>query len=276
MIPIHRIWNKMCMIRAFEDQVYKAVEDGRIGVHVYLAAGQEAAPAAISEAIDNPYVLAQHRAHGIYLSHGGDLTALRDELLGLPTGCCKGMGGSPPIQDRSAGIIGHSGLIGEHVPIATGMAFASGRPVVCYFGDGAAEEDYVTPMFGFAKKHNVPILFVCEDNNLSVLTPKEDRRDWDLCEVAEGYGIEAYDLADDPIDIYETVIDREEKLPALLNIHVCRRYWHVGAGQDEYAPKWDRMQMTHDMIKNLPRHMSSVDPTIYKNAAEKTMEELWK
>ena len=48
---------------------------------VYLSLGQESIPAAISESIKKPYVLAQHRGHGIYLAFDGDPKKLRDELL---------------------------------------------------------------------------------------------------------------------------------------------------------------------------------------------------
>ena len=68
---------------------------------------------------------------------------------------------------------GHVGLIGDQVPVAAGFSLVKNDKItVCYFGDGAAEEDYVLATLGFASQKKLKILFICDDNNLSVLTQK--------------------------------------------------------------------------------------------------------
>ena len=99
---------------------------------LYLSLGQESVSASVSEVFKNSYVLAQHRGHGPYLSFGGDPIKLTDELLGLKTGCCGGKGGSPMIHDFKK-IIGHAGLIGDHVPVATGMSFVKKKNISFVF-----------------------------------------------------------------------------------------------------------------------------------------------
>jgi acetoin:2,6-dichlorophenolindophenol oxidoreductase subunit alpha len=242
------IWSNMCRIRSFEDCVYTAIENGHITTYAYLSAGHEAIPSTIAPPMRGAWSLSQHRNHGNYIAFGGDLPSLRDELLGLPTGCCGGMGGSPPIQDREKKIIGHCGLIADHIGIATGIAYARREPVVCFFGDGAAEEDYALPPMGFAATHNLPILFVCEDNDLSVLTEKHVRRCWNIVDVAKSLGIKfARDIIDNPLHIREATMRAKDNLPALLNIRVCRKYWHVGAGSDG-DPSWDRMNLVREDV----------------------------
>jgi acetoin:2,6-dichlorophenolindophenol oxidoreductase subunit alpha len=270
-----RIYRTMCMIRAFEEQVYKAVEDGKVTCQVYMSAGHESIPATIAPHFPDAWVLSQHRGHGNYLAFGGDPKALRDELLGHHSGCTKGMGGSPCIQDRSKKIIGHCGLIGDHVPIATGIAYARREPVVCFFGDGAAEEDYMLPAIGFAVTHQLPVLFVCEDNNLSVLTEKKVRRSWNFAEVVRGFrDIWVEELDDDPtgIDAELRFLLREKALPALLSIEVTRHYWHVGAGTDG-EPPYDVLESFYEDLKEEGYTANKLDTIRIEE--QSSMEKLW-
>ena len=117
-----KIFEKMSYCREFENNVIKYHNEGLIKILVYLSLGQESIPATVSYSIKNPWVLFQHRGHSHYLSFGGNQEKLIDELLGLNTGSNRGYGGSPPIQDIKNKIIGHSGLIGDNVPIACGLS----------------------------------------------------------------------------------------------------------------------------------------------------------
>ncbi len=245
------MFRRMCRIRYFEFQVAKFSSKGFIKCPVYLSIGQESIAASISTVMTGSYVFAQHRAHSVYLAFGGDTIKLIDELLGLSSGCCGGMGGSPPIQDRNVKMIGHEGLIGEHIPIAVGAALGSGKEkVVCFFGDGAVEEDYIYGAIGFAATHKLPILFVCEDNDLSVLTPKRERRSWKIDEVARAMGISSIDITDDPWLIRHYVEGFSNHLPAFFNIRTCRGLWHVGTGTDG-PPEWNRFELVKSKLKDL-------------------------
>jgi pyruvate dehydrogenase E1 component alpha subunit len=253
--PVERsleLFRRMSLIRHFDLRTQQAKQDGDVECLVYLSVGQEAVASAISLPMAGAYVLGQHRGHSVYLSFGGRPERLVDELLGLPTGCCGGMGGSPPIHDIENRIIGHNGLIGDQVPVAAGVALsaAPGDKVVTFFGDGAAEEDYVLAALGFAASHRLPILFVCEDNDLSVLTPTDDRRKWRLADVARGFGLEAVDIADDPWLVEHWTRELSEQLPAVINVRTCRELWHVGAGSDNNA-EWNRFALTRGKLEEL-------------------------
>lgn len=244
---LKKIFFKMSYIRHFELQAYQNKKDQKFSTLVYLCLGQESIYSAVSVALNKTNTFGQHRGHGIYLAKGGNPKKLVDELIGLETGTNKGMGGSPPIFDKKIGMYGHSGLIGDQVPVAAGFSLIKKkRKVVCYFGDGAAEEDYVLATFGFATQKKLNIMFVCDDNNLSVLTAKSVRRNWDLSKVAKSFGIKTFDITDDPLTIYlKTKILEKEKVPSLLNIRTCREYWHEGAGKDPPGKySWNRYQIT--------------------------------
>ena len=101
-----------------------------------------------------------------------------------------------------------------------------------FFGDAAVEEDYVLGAMGWAAKKNLPIIFVVEDNNFSILTEKSVRRDWKIKDVAKSFKFNAFDIKDDPKEIL-----KKSKLffkkPLLLNISTNRIYDHRGGDKKD-------------------------------------------
>ena len=237
------IFRLMAKIRNFELEVRNAHIQKKTTPLVYLSLGQEAVSAGVASNMMGSFLLAQHRGHGPYLAFKGDDKKLKDELLGLPTGCCKGKGGSPMIHDIKKKIVGHCGLIGDQVPVANGIALATNKKVVCFFGDGAAEEDYVLASLGEAASKSLPVMFICDDNDLSVLTPTKDRRTWEIADVAKSFGMNAVDISDNPWVINHWVKKFKNRLPCLINIRTCRDTWHVGSGKDD-GLEWDRYNLT--------------------------------
>jgi pyruvate dehydrogenase E1 component alpha subunit len=141
------------------------------------------------------------------------------------------MGGSASIHSKNANIYGHDGLMGTQGPIATGSCYASKRPTLCFSGDAAAEEDYFLASIGWASTKNLPIWFIIEDNNYSILTEKNIRRNWSMTDLAKGFRMDAYELNDDPNEIFQILPSSITK-PLLLNINTNRLFWHAGAGID--------------------------------------------
>ena len=236
--------------RLFEFKVKEAFDRKIIQIPIYLSVGQEFNAAAISMTLPGYDIFAQHRAHGIYLSFGATPERLRDELLGLPSGCSGGMSGSNAIQAPEINMFGHSGLMGEQVPIAVGAALASGKPTLTVCGDASFEEDYIYPSLGFAATQKLPVIFICEDNGLSILTPIETRRSWSAVDVARSVGIPAVDIADDPWVVAHHIREMSKNLPGFINIQTVRNLWHAGTGMDG-PPEWDRYQMVRSEMVRL-------------------------
>lgn len=263
------VFRRICLIRYFELEVAKAYKNGLIHSPIYLSVGQESIAAAISSIISDYYIFGQHRAHGTYLAFGGDIIKLIDELLGRKTGCTGGKGGSPMIHDPNIKMVGHHGLIGENIPLAVGFALGSGKNTVCFFGDAAAEEDYAFGAMGFASTHNLPVLFVCEDNDLSILTRTAIRRNWDIADVAKSLRMPAVDISDDPWLIMHHTKQLSNQLPALINCRTCRHLWHAGTGVDD-APEWDRFELVKQELK-----AQGLDYRGIENKTKEYVEELW-
>ena len=229
-----KVFKKASVCRNFEDCVFQNLKNKNIQIPTYMSAGQEYIAATFSEIYKDisPSIFAQHRGHSWYLSFGGDMNKLIDELLGRQTGCAYGMGGSASIHCPEINMFGHDGLMGSQVPIAVGHCYSTRKPTITIMGDASAEEDYVLGAMGWASTKNLPILFVVEDNNLSILTEKKVRRNWEMHDVAKAFQMEGYDINDDPIDILNHCNGLVES-PKLLNVRTHRLYWHAGPGIDD-------------------------------------------
>lgn len=265
------MFRQTCFNRQFEYEAKRVYDRGLMKLPIYLSVGQEHIPVAIAKAYPDCLIFAQHRAHSVYLSYGGDPLGLIDELLHRPTGCARGMGGSASIHSPAIGMYGHSGLMGDQVPIAVGAALGSGKRVLTVMGDAAAEEDYIYGALGFAATKRLPVLFVCEDNDLSILTPTRVRRNWTLCGLAAGLGLPAVDISDDPWLITHHVRVLATQLPAVLNIRTCRGLWHAGTGCDG-APEWDRFALIKQTLQDLGL---GAQATAIESETERTVQDLW-
>jgi|TARA_Y100000310_G_scaffold167742_1_gene167689 pyruvate dehydrogenase E1 component alpha subunit len=269
-----RVFKKAALSRNFENETFKKIEQKIIQIPVYLSAGQEYISATIATLLEKkvkPHIFIQHRGHSTYLSFNGDPIKLIDELLGRGSGCANGMGGSASIQSKENNIFGHDGLMGSQVPIAVGYCYTTKIPTIVFVGDSAAEEDYVLSSIGWAQTKNLPILFVVEDNNLSILTEKIIRRNWDMHNVAKGFGMISYNISDDPVEIKNSMNSVFEK-PILLNINTIRKYWHAGAGIDDndvYDRYIDEMKNIGDQAMEFNEKIKKYIEKIWQQQLEK-------
>ena len=240
-----RVFTRAALCRNFEQYVFNGINNKMFKFPIYLSAGQEYISATIAEVMKEkgvePNIFIQHRGHSTYLSYDAPIEGLIDELLGRESGCAYGMGGSASIHSKEKKIYGHDGLMGSQVPIAVGHCYSTGHPTIVHMGDASAEEDYVLGALGWASTKNLPILFVVEDNNLSILTQKKIRRNWTMPDVAEAFNMKGLEITDDPLEIREALDDVFDG-PMLLNINTHRKWWHSGAGIDD-ENTFDRYQV---------------------------------
>ena len=125
---------KASLCRHFENNVFELVKEKKIEYPVYLSTGQEYIPSSISEIVKlkkiSPLLFGQHRCHSLYLSFGGNIVKLINELLGNKNGCTYGMGGSLSIHSEKINMFGHDGFMGSNVCIGVGASFSSRKPIL--------------------------------------------------------------------------------------------------------------------------------------------------
>jgi len=186
----------MKRIRLVEEFLADQYSDQEIRCPMHLCIGQEAIAAGVCHSLEaRDLVYSNHRAHGHYLAKGGSMDEMFAELYGRETGCCGGRGGSMHLIDLEAGFMGATPVVGGTIPLAVGTAWAcsllqTGQVTAVFFGDGCFEEGVMHESLNFAALHKLPIIFVCENNTLSVYTRCEDRQpDRPIYRVAEAHGL---------------------------------------------------------------------------------------
>ena len=165
---------------------------------VHLSIGQEATAVGVCINLGKEdQVLSAHRSHAHYLAKGGDLLKMLGELYGKEVGCARGKGGSMHLFDLEAGLIAAVPIVGSTLPIGVGIALGMRRMnrkgiVVIYFGDGASEEGVFAESLDFAALKQLPVLFVCENNQYSVYTHLNERQftGRNIVEIARAHGVE--------------------------------------------------------------------------------------
>lgn len=267
------VYQKISFSRTFEECIVRASKKEKFNIKVHMSSGQECVSAALAVAIPEYQYFIQHRSMDMFLALGGRPEQLRDEISCQDGGCCGGkLGGAFQLHTTNRHMYAHTGLIGENISVGVGAALGNGKATLCLFGDGAAEEDYALTAYGFAATHKLPVMFVCTDNEMSVLSPVSKRRSWELAEVAKGFGLHSVDITDDPFTLMYWLREFEKQMPALINVRVCRNYWHAGLGVDS-LPRWDRY---HIVRKQLREHGWADEMKQIDEAAKNCMEEVWK
>ena len=171
---------KMYQIRHFENETEQFIIRGMIHGTCHLYTGEEAtAVGAIYAINDDDYITSTHRGHGHCIAKGADLNIMMAELLGKRTGYCKGKGGSMHIADVGSGNLGANGVVGGSIGIATGAALTckmkrNGKIVVCFFGDGAANQGIFHGSINMASIWDLPIIYLCENNVYGMSTPVKE------------------------------------------------------------------------------------------------------
>lgn len=165
-----RLLYLMLLIRRFEERASQAYQQQKIGGFCHLYIGQEAViVGAVAAARQDDYIITAYRDHAHAIARGTTLNAAMAELLGKTTGISKGLGGSMHYFDKENHMYGGHAIVGAHLPLATGMAFASryrgeDRSTLCFFGDGAINQGVFHEACNLAALWKLPVIFVCENN----------------------------------------------------------------------------------------------------------------
>jgi pyruvate dehydrogenase E1 component alpha subunit len=190
------LYRQMVTIRRFEEEAARAYAQGKIGGFLHLYIGQEPIAVGASSVMrPDDYLLTTYRDHGMALARGMSPRAAMAELFGKVTGCSKGLGGSMHFFDVEHNMLGGYGIVGGHIPIAAGTAFASkyrgeDRVTIVFFGEGACSIGDFHEGLSLAALWKLPIVFVCENNEYSMGTPMSRTMSVeDVSMKALGYGM---------------------------------------------------------------------------------------
>ena len=230
---------EMLLMRRFEERVAEAYALGKIGGFCHLYIGQEAVGAgAISMLRDDDYVIASYREYGQALAKGLSPRAIMAELFGRADGCSKGKGGSMHLFDRNANFLGGHGIVGGHIPLATGVGFAikyrgGDQVCLCFMGEAAVNNGAFHEALNMASLWKLPAIFVIENNRYGMGTALE--RASAVNDIAERAC--SYDMPNEVVDgqsvmgvreAMRRAVDRarREHTPTLLEVRTYRFMGH--------------------------------------------------
>lgn len=170
---------KMLLARRFEERSAEMYAMQKIGGFCHLGIGQEAVSVgAISTLRPEDVIFCSYREHVHALAKGVEPGRVMAELFGRATGVSGGKGGSMHLFDAARGLLGGHAIVGGHLPLATGAAFAfkyNSQPNValCFFGEAAVNIGAFHESLNLAALWKLPCVFVCENNRYGMGTAIE-------------------------------------------------------------------------------------------------------
>jgi TPP-dependent pyruvate/acetoin dehydrogenase alpha subunit len=243
-------YRRLAFLRAFLEKVDSLYRQGLVHGPVHLGLGQEAiAIGAASVLRPDDYSLGTYRGHAHALARGAPPDAVLAELLGRAGGICAGKGGSMHITSTGHGYYGSYAIVGAHLPVACGLAWAArirrtGQVTVCFFGDGAVNIGAFHEAVNLAAVWRLPVVFVCENNwymeytpigeVIPVALPAADR--------AAAYGLDPVVVDGNDLAAVRRVVGsaaaaaRAGRGPVLIEAHTYRLKGHSGADGGSYRP----------------------------------------
>ena len=239
-LQLHKdLFRSMMIQRRFEEKCAEAYALGKIGGFCHLYIGQEAISSGTMSILrPDDYVITAYRDHGQALARGVTPRAVMAELFGRIDGCSHGKGGSMHMFDRKTNFLGGHGIVGGHIPIATGVGFAikyrgGDQCIVCFFGEAAVNIGAFHEALNMASLWNLPVIYVIENNRYGMGTSiSRSTANEDVVVRAKGYRMigESVDAQDvfAVRDAMGRAVERarKEKRPTLLEMRTYRFMGH--------------------------------------------------
>ena len=255
-----KIWQQLLKLRLVEKKAYDLFLQNLIKGTSHLSLGQEAIGSAFGVVLEKKdFTFCTYRGHAHTLSRGASIVGVLGELMGRECGLMRGKGGSMHLTDVKNRVMGSYAIVGSHLPIANGTAWASqynntGAVTTCFFGDGTTNIGAFHEALNMAKIWNLPIVFICENNLYMEYTPIGDVT---AVEHPAGDRASAYNMekiivdgndADEMYHIAKRTVEkaRKGKGPSLIEAKTYRHSGHSRADPAKYRPK----EESEDWIKN--------------------------
>jgi acetoin:2,6-dichlorophenolindophenol oxidoreductase subunit alpha len=236
--------------RAFEEMAEKLYALGKIHGTMHLSMGMEGSAVGTIAAVQKgDYILGTHRGHSQLVAYGADLNRMMAEFMGKSTGYCRGRGGSMHIADVPGGFLGAQGVVGGNIPLSIGVGLTirnkkTDQICLCFFGDGATNEGAFHESLNMAAVWNLPIVFVCENNQYGMSMSVKKAMVIDrISDRASSYGMPGVTVdGNDVMAVYEAITEavkraRNGEGPSLVESSTYRWRGHSKSDANRYRTK---------------------------------------
>lgn len=244
------MYHLMLVTTLADQRSAKEAKAGRLAAAFYPVRGMEAVCAALGAVLDKEdRMVSTYRNLGDALAKGASLRSIMAELYGRANGMSKGKGGPMHLQDQEVGFTATTGIVGESLPLAVGLAMATqldggGRATVATFGDGATSIGSYHESMNFASLWKLPVVFVCQNNQWGEHTAIADYApDTELAKRAASYAMPTERVDGfDPIAstrALRVAVDRARRGegPSFIEFVHYRLTGHTGTADFSYVPK---------------------------------------
>ena len=235
-------WLKL--IRAFDERLSTLVKQGRVRSGVYTGIGQEAIIVGTCFGLRREdFICPLHRDLGAFLMKGVDARTMMSQMFAKATGLSKGRDSALHSGVNELGIFGNTSMLGANLPVAAGIGFTfkmekSDNVVIAYFGEGASNVGDFHEALNFAGVQQLPIVFICENNQYAYSVPLEKTMAIDdVADRAESYGFDGVSInGNDVLAVYQATQGalaraRKGEGPTLIE---CKTYrWHGHSEHDK-------------------------------------------
>ena len=241
---------QMYTIRAFEEKAEQLYMMGKIHGTMHLSIGEEASAAGSIAALrPDDMILSTHRGHGHCIAKGANLNLMMAEFIGKETGYCRGRGGSMHIADVDGGNLGANGVVGGGLPISVGVGLSlkmqkRDQVVLCFFGDGAANNGAFHETLNMAAIWKLPVVYVCENNQYAMsFSVKRAFAIENIADRAAAYGMPGVTVdGNDLMAVYEAVSQAAQRAragegPTLVENVTYRWRGHAKSDPGRYRTK---------------------------------------
>jgi TPP-dependent pyruvate/acetoin dehydrogenase alpha subunit len=214
------LYTLMFRCRMFEEGVKRLWQEGSIPGEMHLSMGEEAIVVGfVSQLVDGDAMALDHRATAPMLVRGIDPTLLLKEFMGRTDGLDGGMGGHMHLFSREH-MAASSGIVGASGPAVLGFALANqrlrpGKISVAFLGEGAVNEGMMMESFNLAATWKLPVMFICKNNDMAVLTKSSKVTGGNIIERAKGFGMRAIEV--DGRDVEKVWLLANEEIRRLRN-----------------------------------------------------------
>src|SRR5690242_11974264 len=252
LLGMHR---EMQLIRRFEERAQEQYTKAKIGGYCHLNIGEEATVVGGILALKpNVWIFTSYREHGHAIARGVDPKAVMAELFGKETGTSHGRGGSMHLVDYSKRFMGGYGIVGGHLPLAVGGAWAvkykkQKDVVFCMFGDGATNIGAFHESLNMAKVFDLPVVWFCVNNRYGMGTPVEKASAVaDIYKKACAYDMESIQI--DGMNVREVLLrtseivekTRKDSVPRFIESLCYRFRGHSVVDPDKYRSEEDKIK----------------------------------
>lgn len=275
----------LLLARVFEEKkIELAQEIASVDIGPTSCYGQEAIPVGFCFGLNkDDYILPSIRsAWAADITKGIPIKAIVAEMYGKENGFSKGRELSSHITCLEVGAIGGTGILGNNITVAAGVALAAKyrktkQVAVCFIGDGASNREEFFTGINLAALKKLPAIFVVENNQIAEFTPyKKFMPIENIADRAVAFGIPGKIVdGNDVMAVYEVAQEavlraREGAGPTLVECKTLRvrPMSEMKSVEKGLPPEMIEEWKKKDPVKRMKEHLRKIGALTEKEISE--------